>query len=239
MSDAGAALRLLVTCEHGGHRVPKAHAARFRGHAAVLRSHRGWDRGALVVARQLARAFAAPLHAATISRLVVDLNRSPDHPRVFSEFTRDLAPAARQRLLAQWHRPHRLAVERQVARLQRAGGTVLHIAVHSFTPVLDGTVRRADVGLLFDPARRAEAAFRRRWQAALRTVAPDWRVYANLPYRGTSDGLTTTLRRCFPRRYLGFELELNQRLFAADRRSGSLVAQRIVRSLTAALAAQR
>jgi hypothetical protein len=33
----------------------------------------------------------------------------------------------------------------------------------------------------------------------------------NYPYRGQSDGLTTALRRQFGARYLGIELEINQR----------------------------
>lgn len=235
MSRAAASLRLLLTCEHGGHRVPAAYARRFRGQRDVLTSHRGWDLGALVVARQLARAFAVPLHEATVSRLVVDLNRSPDHPRVISEFLGELPPAERERLLARLHRPHRRRVERAVARLRRRGGEVLHIAVHSFTPVLDGVERRADIGVLFDPARRAEGAFYRRWKRALATVAPQWKVLANHPYRGTSDGLTTALRRQFPRGYGGLELELNQRLFGADRRQWRRVGALVVRSLAAAL----
>ncbi len=228
-------LRLVLTCEHGGHRVPAALASRFRGGAKVLASHRGWDLGALVVARQLARAFAVPLHAATTSRLVVDQNRSPDHPRVFSEFTRDLPPAQRQRLLTKYHRPHRQQVEAAVAELRRGGHRVLHIAVHSFTPVLDGVQRRADVGLLFDSSRREEGAFHRRWKRAFARAAPAWKVLANHPYRGDSDGLTTALRRQFPRGYLGFELELNQRLFGADPRTWRQVARPVVQALRTAL----
>ena len=33
---------------------------------------------------------------------------------------------------------------------------MIHVSSHSFTPELDGKVRRADVGLLYDPAPRGE-----------------------------------------------------------------------------------
>ena len=74
----------LVTCEHGGNRIPSSLQPLFRGYRALLATHRGFDPGALVMARQLATAFAAPLVTSTTSRLVVDLNRSIGHPRLYS-----------------------------------------------------------------------------------------------------------------------------------------------------------
>jgi hypothetical protein len=43
---------------------------------------------ALVLGRSAAAAFAAPLVASTVSRLLFDLNRSVGHPRLHSEATR-------------------------------------------------------------------------------------------------------------------------------------------------------
>ena len=45
--------RLLLTCEHGGNRIPPEYRALFRGATAALASHRGWDPGALALARRL------------------------------------------------------------------------------------------------------------------------------------------------------------------------------------------
>ena len=45
---------LLVTCEHGGNRVPKEYRRLFAGWEPVLASHRGYDPGALTLARELA-----------------------------------------------------------------------------------------------------------------------------------------------------------------------------------------
>ena len=59
---------ILITCEHGGNQVPARWRARFRGAGAVLSSHRGWDPGALGVARTLAKALGAPLVFAETSR---------------------------------------------------------------------------------------------------------------------------------------------------------------------------
>lgn len=216
-SPARAAPVCLVTCEHGGSRVPRAYRTHFHGAGEVLASHRGWDPGALRLARALALLLSAPLRWATVTRLLVDLNRSPGHPRVFSEFTRPLPSARREELLRTHHAPYRDGVAAEVERLSAGGATVVHLGVHSFTPVLAGAVRRADIGLLYDPGRDGEAALCSAWAARLRRRLPDLAVRRNQPYRGVSDGLTTWLRRRFGgAAYLGIEIEVNQRLLGAD-----------------------
>ena len=94
----------------------------------------------------------------------------------------------------------------------------MHVAVHSFTPELDGHVRNADIGLLYDSRRPREAALCRRWRAILARMAPDLRVRYNYPYRGNTDGLGTWLRKRHPaERYLGIEIEINQGLVGTRR----------------------
>ena len=204
----------VVSCEHAARGVPPEHAHLFADEPGVLDSHRGYDRGALDLARHLATALGAPLLWCGTTRLVVDCNRSEDNPQVFSRRTRSLDAAAREGLLATVHRPHRERVRRAVAdALARAGGRpVLHLACHSFTPIWKGRERDVDVGLLYDPKREAETAFCRAWQRGLATAAPGLRVRRNRPYRGWTDGLCTTLRNEFPATYLGVELEISQAL---------------------------
>jgi len=219
---ARADCRLLVTCEHGGHRLPRAWAHLAKGRAALLRSHRGWDPGALPAARQIARALGAPLVAATITRLLVDPNRSPHNPRVFPELGRALPAEARAALLARHHRPH---WDRVRAEIASCAGATVHLAVHSFTPTWRGAERDFDVGILYDPKRPRERALARRWQRRLARELPAGRIRRNAPYRGDSDGLTTALRReLAASRYLGLELEINQRALARAAARRRLVA---------------
>jgi predicted N-formylglutamate amidohydrolase len=203
---------LVITCEHGGHEVPAAYAPLFVAHQALLQTHRGWDPGALELARQMAQAFDAPLFAATTTRLLIDLNRSMGHRQLHSEATRSLARAARRDIAARYYRPHRDTVESEVARLIAAGRRVVHVASHSFTPELNGVVRRADVAWLYDPGRAGEAAQAAQWQSALRQRRPELQLRRNYPYQGKGDGLTSLLRkRHAPEQYVGIELEVNQR----------------------------
>lgn len=210
---------LVVTAEHGGNSVPREHEDLFRAHGELLASHRGWDPGTLALARRLSARLGAPLVEATVTRLLVDLNRSAHNPRVFSEVTRGLRRAEREELIDRYHTPHREAVTALVAGMVDAGQTVIHLGVHSFTPVLNGVVRRPDLALLYDPSRSPERDLSRAWAAALTAHRPTCPIGRNDPYRGTADGLTTTLRRRFPQeRYVGIELEVNQRLLGRDGR---------------------
>jgi predicted N-formylglutamate amidohydrolase len=184
----------------------------FAGHEALLASHRGYDPGALVLARQMAGALGAPLVAAMTSRLVVDLNRSPHHPRLHGQPLRAAPAGLRGEILARYYRAYRTRAERRVEAVLAEGGRLVHISSHSFTPVLDHQVRHADIGLLYDPAREGERRLCERWRAALQARLPGLTVRRNYPYTGKSDGFCTYLRRLFPaERYVGIELEINQK----------------------------
>jgi predicted N-formylglutamate amidohydrolase len=173
--------------------------------------------GIAPVARQVARILDAPLLACRTSRLLIEPNRSLHHHNLFSEFSRDLPAEDKAWLIEHIWKPHRDAVTESVAKGIRRRGRVLHVALHSFTPVLDGQTRTADIGLLYDPKRPAE----RRSALALRRVlqeATGLRVRRNYPYRGDADGLTTALRRVFEADdYVGLEIELNQALLTVSR----------------------
>lgn len=222
---------IVVSCEHAGHRVPAAYRALFRGHSDVLKSHRGWDPGALELARAVAVACHAPLLANTTTRLLVECNRSIGHAQLFSEFTRDLDTAEHLRLLATAYYPHRRAIDVAVRRALRAHKRAVHIAMHTFTPVLNGKRRSADIGLLYDPRRPFEVEVADALAKRLRAEMPKLRLRRNYPYRGWTDGLTTTLRGRFPAsRYAGIEIEVNQALLR-----NSLVWKQLRRALADAV----
>ena len=232
-----ASLALIVSCEHGGNRIPAPFGALFDAYAVVLDSHRGFDAGALTMARTFARRFGAPLVGATVSRLLIDLNRSLGHPRVFSEVTRALPARQRAQIVEQYYLPHRRRVEDLVRQALRQQGQVVHLASHSFCPELDGRVRTADVGLLYDPSRAGEAALCARWKDALAVLAPALRVRRNYPYAGKDDGLTAHLRKSFPASaYLGIELEFNQAIVAVGGRRWAALRAAVSAALALALA---
>jgi predicted N-formylglutamate amidohydrolase len=215
---------LLVTCEHAGNFIPAPYRPLFVGHEVLLNTHRAYDLGALPIADALSARFKAPLFASHVSRLVVDLNRSPRHRHLFSEITRALPSTDKTDLLARHYHMHRNRVSRAVSSAIESGQGILHLAVHTFTPVLDGIVRTAEVGLLYDPARPFERSLCRAWASSIKRRAPALRVRRNYPYRGVADGLTKWLRTRFPDpAYAGIELEINQAISTDKTRSIELI----------------
>jgi predicted N-formylglutamate amidohydrolase len=223
---------ILITCEHGGNRIPARYRRLFAGFEALLQTHRGFDAGALALARELAKALAAPLFVSTTSRLLIDLNRSAGHPRLYSEATRAAPVTVRREILEGYYLLYRNQVEADIAAAIAHGRRVIHISSHSFTPVLDGVVRNADIGLLYDPARRGEVELCQRWRAQLKTLTPETKVRRNYPYTGKSDGFTAYLRRRFPvGAYIGIELEMNQKHVLPGGRHWSALRGRVIEAL--------
>lgn len=202
----------LITCEHAGNRVPEAYRHLFSNSDEILKSHRGWDPGAIRTAEILAAELGAPLVEYSWTRLLIEPNRSAGHRKLFSEFTRKLPEYEKEMLIKQFYLPYRNRVETKLKSMILSGGKVVHISVHTFTPELNGMVRDADAGLLYDPAREKEKEFCRHLRKQLRVSNPGFRVRMNYPYLGSSDGFTTALRKKFAgSQYLGVELEINQK----------------------------
>lgn len=191
--------------------MPPAYEALFNGQEDILQTHRGYDIGALDLYQSLRPVADVGFYSET-TRLLVELNRSIGHPKLFSEFSSMLPEKDRQRLLRQHYLPYREEVEQMVQDFVSAGRQVLHLSVHTFTPVLDGEERQADIGLLYDPKRKQERAFSREWKAALLRQDKKLLVRFNYPYLGIADGLTSYMRRKFTAdQYVGIELEVNQK----------------------------
>ncbi len=222
----------LISCEHGGNRVPAEYRLLFAGAEALLVSHRGYDIGVLPLARDFARRLNAPLVVSEISRLLIDLNRSEGHLKLFSELTRRLPKSEREQILSSYYGPYRRQMRQKLQKQISRDGAVIHLSLHSFVPVLDGRERQVDIGLLYDPARTGESELCSLWQQQLQVALPQLRIRRNAPYRGTSDGLVTALRQELPEaQYLGVEVEVNQSLPQAGGELWAQVQQELAETL--------
>ncbi len=208
---------LILTCEHASNRLPAAFKKAVP--AEVLKTHRAYDIGAVQVYRKLVK-FAKPEFycEGKFSRLFVDLNRTITNKSAFSEYLRNNENAKAQ-ATAYWNE-YRAAIEKFVdsalkpkTRATKSEPTIIHLGIHSFTPVLNGKVRNTDIGILYDPTRPQERAYANVIKAEIKRLYPAMKVRFNYPYKGSSDGLTTTLRKKFGPQYVGIEIEINQKFF--------------------------
>ncbi|MCZ7582699.1 MAG: N-formylglutamate amidohydrolase [Deltaproteobacteria bacterium] len=215
--------RILLTCEHATNRIPARYRTLFRDAEEILESHRGYDPGALALTRALSRHLGVPYFATDTSRLLVEGNRSTGHPAHFSEFTKTLPETERDFIIEKYYRPFRRSCRHAIDAMMRRDGFVLHLSVHSFTPVWRGEERRVDVALLYDPSRRPERELCDAWIAALRRADPTLRIRRNNPYRGIANAHTTELRRSYGApKYAGIEIEVNQRVLAVPNAPGTI-----------------
>ena len=223
-----------MTCEHGGNQIPENLKHILKIPDNILNSHEGLDIGALDLAKYLVKYFEScdfvsplvgadlfvrragqgeiPFFYSEISRLVIELNRSLHHPKLFSRFSKKyLSPENKINLMTDFYKPYRAQIENKISDLIKKNNLVIHLSIHSFTPVLNNKKRDLDIGLLYDPQNLLEKKFCKIWQGELEKL--NFKTRKNYPYRGNSDGLTSYLRKQFKNNYLGIELETNQALW--------------------------
>jgi predicted N-formylglutamate amidohydrolase len=215
-------MKLMLTCEHASNRLPAAFKKAVP--ESVLNTHRAYDIGAAQVFRKLVK-FAKPEFycEGKYSRLFVDLNRTITNKSAFSEYYEQLDKATASKVKAQataYWSEYRAAIEKFVdsalkpkTRAAKSEPEIVHLGIHSFTPELNGKVRNADIGILYDPSRPQECELAQVIKDEIKRLYPTMKVRFNYPYKGTSDGLTTTLRKKFGPRYAGLEIEINQKFF--------------------------
>ena len=156
INDEGAARTLLV-CDHASRRIPRSLNDLGLDRLA-LRRHIACDIGAGEVTRRLSRMLDAPAILANYSRLVVDCNRRLNDPTAFlavsdGEFVpgnHDLTPQAKTLRADTIFHPYHAGVRDRLVRFHEAGITPAFIAIHSFTPIFNGTSRPWQIGVLWD-----------------------------------------------------------------------------------------
>ena len=204
---------LFISCEHAVNTVPEQYLHLFHKHEAVLQTHRAIDFGALEIAMHFSQIFDCDYNVASVTRLLIDCNRSLTNADCYSEFTQALPKHEKQKLIDEHYLPYRTKTEALIQKHIDRGNQVLHISCHSFTPVFNGVTRNAGICFLYDPSRHGEQEVAREWRGLLSQYTPQYRVRMNYPYRGVSDGFTSTLRKKhLEKNYLGLELEINQTL---------------------------
>jgi predicted N-formylglutamate amidohydrolase len=210
MSDK---ISIIITCEHGGNQIPSEYYYLFNSNDNVLETHRSYDLGALEIAMHIAEQLKCPIVYETISRLVIDQNRSAGNKGLWSEWSQSLLLEQKQKTFELIYKPYHDKVIALISNNLGNQKDTLHFSIHSFTPVLNGILRNNDIGLLYDPSRAVEKEASDLLTCFILKKIPGIKVRKNYPYKGISDGLTKEMRKKYGDSYCGIEIELNQRHF--------------------------
>ena len=205
-------MSVLISCEAGGEFVPDLTC--LQGPTWRPPEFPKWisgDRPARYAARRLAHRLSAPLIENPMSLALVDVSRSSTHRSLYSSLTRRWPEFAKRWLLDEIHTPYRQRIRSQISQQLMRSGYLIHISIRSFDPRAEGKMRRADAGLLYDPARQDEVDLCLDWIDEMYDELPMLRVRRNYPRRGTTDSMTKRMRREFREHdYVGVELQLNR-----------------------------
>lgn len=147
----GNAHSILLLCDHASNHVPDDIDLQID--SALLDLHIAIDIGAADLTRSLAARIQAPAILGTVSRLVLDLHREPDHPNLIPHYSdghdiKGNLHINREERLAWFHTPYHAFIENRI----RARRPELILSVHSFTPRLErgGEERPWHVGILYN-----------------------------------------------------------------------------------------
>lgn len=175
----------LLIADHAGQAVPAA-LGNLGLPQAELDRHIGWDIGIAGVTVELARLLDAWAITQTYSRLVIDCNRPPGAPGRFAPLSDGTVVPGNQALdeTAQAARvqaifdPYHSRIAAELDARAAAGTPTLLIAMHSFTPAMQGVARPWHAGVLYQRDARFAHALMHALQAEGDLVVGDNQPYA-------------------------------------------------------------
>ena len=176
---------ILLVCDHASQRFPQSLGTMGLDPFA-RRCHLAVDIGAGALTRALAERLGVTSVLCQYSRLIVDCNRQLMDPGAFLEYgdgvvvpgNRNLHREDKEARADAIYWPYHNAIEAEIERLRAAGPDPLLVAVHSFTPVLNGESRTWEMGVLWDQDRPTAEVFINDLRAA------GYLVGDNEPYSG-------------------------------------------------------
>lgn len=228
----------LLIGDHAGSAIPAALgdmglAAHDRGrHIAI-------DIGVHGLGHALADLLDAPFLHQPYSRLVIDCNRDPAQPDAMPSITDGtwiegnarLDDGTRAARIAAIHTPYHCAIQGLIAARRAAGQATVLLSLHSFTPMLAGSPRPWDAGIMYSSG---IVHFAVALLAALRTDAA-MVIGDNQPYAMDATDYSVPLH-AFPNDLPYAEIEVRQDRIG-DAAGQSLWAQRLADAALRALPA--
>ena len=164
--NSDAQLPILLVCDHASRRIPTS-LGDMGLDPPARRCHLAVDIGAGSLTRALAASLSVTAVLCEYSRLVVDCNRQILDPSAFLEYgdgivipgNRNLRPEQKSLRADAIYWLYHDAVAEEIQRLTSCGTPPAVLAIHSFTPVLNGVARPWHMGILWDTDKRLSDLF--------------------------------------------------------------------------------
>lgn len=162
----------VLLADHAGQRVPRALGDLGLAQAELDR-HIGWDIGIDGTTRLLAAQLDAFAITQAYSRLVIDCNRPHASPTLIAPVSdgtvvpgnQALTPAQRERRIEEIFAPYHARIAAELDARAAAGRPTILLAMHSFTPRMNGFERPWQAGVLYNRDGRFAHALREALQA--------------------------------------------------------------------------
>ena len=172
---------ILLVCEHAGQAVP----IKLNGLGVsleIFNQHIGYDIGAAKLTRKIAAQLNVPAILQNYSRLVIDCNRPTNQSDSIPEMSDhtlisgnlNISDEDRQSRIDEIFTPF----HDKISQLLDQNHYKLIIAIHSFTPQMNGNKRPWDVGFLFRQDQKTSRSF----MQYLSANHPDLNIGENQPY---------------------------------------------------------
>lgn len=208
--------RIVLVCEHASNYLPD-YLNNLGLPASMMVEHIAWDPGALGVAKKLSSMLDARLVYANVSRLMLDINRTPGHAGSIVEISEStkipgnigLSDAERAARVEAIYEPFHATLASAAGGVRDPSPWV--VSVHSFTPVYKGVSRPWEIGILHNEDQRLSVPLLAALQKDRNLVVGD-----NEPYAPTDGVYHTIERHTAPNGYPGAMIEIRNDLISDD-----------------------
>jgi predicted N-formylglutamate amidohydrolase len=176
---------IVLICEHASNHIPQRHN-NLGLSAEQLKLHIAWDIGIAEVTKKLAHTLNAPAILARFSRLLIDANRALDQKGLIPERSDNIEIPGNQNLsqkdishrINKYYTPFHQKTDQLIQLKAKNVNAPLIINMHSFTPVMNGTQRPWQIGMLWNKDPRIA-------QVLIKTLTEKgFNVGDNQPYSG-------------------------------------------------------
>lgn len=237
VTNSGAQSPFLLLGDHAGRGIPTRLGDLGLSEADRER-HIAWDIGVAALGQRLSTALDATFIAQRYSRLVIDCNRDPARRDSIPDVSdgspiagnRNLSDVERAERVAEVFTPYHARIAQELDARAARGLRTIVVALHSFTPAMQGVARPWMFGVLH----LGDSPFSKAVLGALRSEPDGPVVGDNEPYRMDEVDFTVP-HHAIGRRLDYLELEVRQDLLAAPAGQDAIAA-RLARLLPDALA---